>query len=98
MKFLLRASHLKNKRYDGIFLGSNPTEKSIVVPFGSPVHQNYLFHKDEKRRERYLKRHAVNEDWNNPFTAGALSRWILWGPTTDINKNIELFKSKFNLK
>jgi hypothetical protein len=48
MKFLIRASHLKNKRYDGIFLGSNPTEKSIVVPFGSPVHQNYLFHKENK--------------------------------------------------
>jgi len=42
-------------------------------------------------------RHRANEDWNKPDTAGALSRWILWGDSTSIQKNIADFKKRFSL-
>ena len=29
------------------------------------------------------------------MTAGALSRWILWGDSKNINTNIKMFKKKF---
>jgi hypothetical protein len=54
-------------------------------------------HHDKKRRENYIKRHEKNEDWNNPMTAGALSRFLLWGPSTNLHTNIHLFKKRFGL-
>jgi hypothetical protein len=67
------------------------------VHFGAKGSETYLDHKDETKRENYLKRHKANEDWNKPTTAGSLSRWILWGPFTSLSKNIEYFKKKFKL-
>ena len=29
-----------------------------------------------------IARHAPREDWDNPMTAGALSRWVLWNKET----------------
>ena len=29
-------------------------------------------------KNRYIQRHKKNENWNNPETAGYLSRFILW--------------------
>jgi hypothetical protein len=44
---------------------------------------DYTKHKDVTRRARYLKRHSgMGEDWKDPTTAGALSRWILWNKPT----------------
>ena len=63
---------------------------------GVPM-DDYTTTKDKEQRERYLKRHRANESWNNPRSAGALSRWILWGESTSIQKNIVDFKKRFNL-
>jgi hypothetical protein len=52
---------------------------------------------DKVKRDAYLKRHMKNENWNDPYTAGALSRWILWGDTTNINNNIKYFNNRFNV-
>ena len=58
---------------------------------------DFTKNKDPKRKERYLKRHMKNEDWNNPLTAGALSRWILWNKPT-LKASIEDFENRFKLK
>jgi len=68
-----------------------------TVHFGQKGSSTYLDHKDKDKREAYIARHKVNEDWNDPTTAGALSRFILWGPFTTISKNIEYYKKKFKL-
>jgi hypothetical protein len=68
-----------------------------TVHFGLKGSQTYLDHKDKDKREAYLARHKANENWNDPDTAGALSRWILWGPYTSLSKNINYFKNKFKL-
>ena len=78
------------KRYIAIF------DNGKKVHFGSEG-QAYIDHMDKAKREAYLKRHAKNENWNDPYTAGALSRWILWGESTNINKNISDFKKRFGL-
>ena len=49
-----------------------------TVHFGAHGMSDYTLHKDTARRSRYDRRHKVNENWNDPFTAGALSKWILW--------------------
>ena len=67
------------------------------VHFGAKGMSDYSKHKDSARRARYLKRHSARENWNNPMSAGSLSKFILWGESTSIPKNIASFKRKFKL-
>lgn len=68
-----------------------------VVHFGQKGSSTYVDHKDEIKRKNYLQRHKANENWNDFTSAGALSRWLLWGPYTTLTKNISAFKNKFKL-
>jgi len=67
-----------------------------LVHFGQKGSSTYLDHKDEKKKDAYIARHKVNENFNDPKTAGALSRWILWNKKT-LTASIADFKKKFNL-
>ena len=58
---------------------------------------NYTKHKDKKRKTRYLTRHKKRENWSNYMSAGALSRYILWGEPT-LRASIQKYKKRFNLK
>jgi len=50
----------------------------------------------KQKKDAYIARHKVNENWNDPTTAGALSRWVLWNlPTKEAS--IADFKKRFNL-
>ena len=50
---------------------------------------DYTQHRDPVRKQRYLARHAPREDWNNPMSAGALSRWVLWNKETLDNSIVD---------
>ena len=93
---LLRVVRSENpeKKYDAVFENNGRTK---TISFGARGMSDYLHHKDESRREAYLRRHAANEDWTVPDTAGSLSRWLLWGPTTSLEKNLMLFRRRFNV-
>lgn len=75
----------------------NDTGRKKTVHFGAKGMDDYTISKSKEQRERYLKRHSNNENWNDPMTAGALSRWILWGDSTSRATNISSYKRKFNL-
>jgi len=96
MHLEIRSSSKPNKKYDAIFTRKDKTTK--IIPFGDKKYQDYTEHKNKKRRDLYLLRHRKNENWNNPETAGALSRYILWGDYTDIQKNIKAFKTRFGFQ
>jgi hypothetical protein len=32
----------------------------------------------EQKKDAYIARHRVNEDWSDKFSAGFLSRFVLW--------------------
>ncbi len=78
-----------NKKYKAIFSNNK------VVHFGSKFGSTYLDHKDIYKRFNYLKRHEVNEDWMDPYSAGALSAYLLWGNNTNLSKNIYDFNKVF---
>ena len=82
-------SSRKGKRFVAVF--SNGKK----IHFGLKGGSTYVDNHDKKKRQNYIARHQVREDFNNPYTAGSLSRWILWGEHTDINKNIVDFKNRF---
>jgi hypothetical protein len=90
----VRRSHKKEKKWDAVF-EKNGREK--VVPFGQKGYSDYTKHKDKTRKQRYLKRHAgMGENWTQPDTPGALSKWILWNKPT-FKASLADFKKRFNL-
>jgi len=85
-------SNRKDKRFVAVF------GDGVKIHFGLKNGNTYIDHGDMKKRDAYLARHSKNnEDWDNPRTAGSLSRWILWGQHKNINSNISFFKKKFGV-
>lgn len=90
----IKPSTNKNKKLKATFLINGDTIKNIH--FGDKRYDDFTTHKDEKRKELYIKRHKSREDWNNPLSAGTLSRYLLWEDKILLTA-IEKFKKKFNL-
>ena len=91
MKVIIKASTNPKKKLMAVF--ENPKK---TIHFGSAGMSDYPQNKDDDRKKRYLDRHRKNEDWSNPRTAGALSRWILWNLPTR-RASIADFKRRFSL-
>ena len=93
MKLLsVTPSHKPEKKLDAKF--ETDTGRTKVVSFGSKGMDDYTKTHDTDQRARYLKRHSANEDWGKKDSPGALSRWILWGESTSLMKNIQNYKAK----
>jgi len=69
----------------------------VTTHFGSAGSQTYIDHGDKAKRDAYLKRHKEREDWNDPYSAGALARWLLWGDSEDLETNHQTFMKKFKV-
>lgn len=76
--------------------------KTIIVQFGAHGYNDYIYYSKhdkanaEMKKKAYIARHQVIENFNDPLTAGALSRWILWNKPT-LESSIQDFKKRFNL-
>ena len=81
---------MRDKKYKALFTNGK------VVHFGARGYEDYTIHKNDERKQLYLIRHKKNENWNNPFTPGALSKWILWNKKT-LRDSIADYKKRFNL-
>ena len=92
MKFIsLEKSNKPNKKLVIKF-----SEPDLTIHFGSKYSSTYLDHHDKVKRSNYLKRHKVNENWDQ-VNAGSLSAYILWGPSTDLYENLFNYLDKFNI-
>ena len=83
-----------SKKYMAVFTLDN--DRTRTVHFGSAGASDYTQHRDPVRKQRYLARHAPREDWNNPMTTGALSRWILWNKQT-LHSSVHDYALRFDL-
>ena len=94
---LMKIIPSKNKKfkYTAYFKLDNGKEKK--TNFGASGYSDYLQNKDKARRDRYRKRHEKDLKTNDPTRAGYLSYYILWGDTTSLGGNINIYKRKFNL-
>ena len=81
-------SPLKSKKLRAVFKDGDYTD------FGASGYSDFPTHKDPIRKERYLKRHASREDWNDPKSAGTLSRYILWN-LPSLKASIADYKKRF---
>ena len=91
----IKKSNLRDKKMMAIFYDIN-NNKIKTVHFGANGYSDYTIHKDPERKKRYIERHERNEDWNNPMSAGALSRYILWNKPTK-TESIKDYKNKFGI-
>lgn len=82
---------------------SKPDKKWMVkndnktIHFGASGMSDFTKHKDEERKNRYIARHKVNQDWNNPKTAGFWAKNILWNKPT-LEQSIKDTERRFNIK
>lgn len=91
MKFKLESATDKVHKYIGVF------DDTKRVPFGQFGASDYTLHKNRLRKELYLARHRSRENWADPQTAGALSRWILWNRPS-LQESVKDFKRRFSLE
>ena len=91
----VRPSRNPQKKWDAVF---EKEGREKVVSFGAKGMSDYTKHKDKTRRARYLQRHSgMGEHWTQPDTPGALSRWILWGPSTSFRKSVKAYRKRFRV-
>jgi len=99
-KFLKLKKSTGKHKYEAIFLNTeNNREKT--VKFGAAGYNDYTIYnkittKEEadKYKEKYIKRHDKREDFENPITAGSLSRYILWNKPT-IEDSLKDYLNRF---
>lgn len=72
-------------------------KKIKSTSFGAYGMSDYTIHNDSKRKALYIGRHKKRENWNDMYSAGALSRWILWNKTT-LKGSLDSYLKKFKLK
>jgi len=99
-------SPLKSKKYRAIFYHDGTPFHH--ADFGGKGYRDFTLINDPKSeyylpdekdrldvRRRYIKRHSkMDEDFDDPFTAGSLSRWVLWERPT-LRESWEFYKDKF---
>jgi len=95
-KVVIKKSTNPKKKLMAVF-SSKDSSRTKTTHFGAAGMSDFPTHKDEERKQRYLTRHRKRENWSDPTSAGALSRWILWNKKTR-QSSISDFKSRFNLK
>ena len=94
IEILIQPSKKADKKFDAIIDGKK------TVSFGSSQHSGFTKQKDPERKQRYLDRHKARENWNDPTTAGALSKHVLWNKTTiaqsvkDMDKRFKDYRIK----
>ena len=95
IKVVVKKSTKPEKKLMAVFTLDNGRTKT--THFGQAGAPDYTKTKDKAQRSRYLARHRRNENWNDPVSAGALSRWILWSETSR-SLALSKYKKRFNLK
>ena len=97
MEVIITRSKKKDKTFDAIVDGKK------TISFGSAGMSDMTQHKDPEGKQRYIKRHKKNENWNDAKTAGFYAKHVLWNKTSlqafvvDINKKFPKLKVKLKL-
>jgi hypothetical protein len=90
----IRKSRRQGKKYVARF--KYPSGKAKKTHFGGKGYEDFTLHKDKNRKKLYLNRHKKNENWNDPTTAGSLSRYILWNKPS-LEQSFSDYKKRFNI-
>jgi hypothetical protein len=72
------------------------TKSEKKIYFGAAGYSDFTKHKDEARKQRYIKRHEKNEDWSKSGidTAGFWS-YFYYGTNQALKKVMKILKNDF---
>lgn len=75
---------------------------TIITPEGKTIHfgstgSDYTIHKDPKRKNSYIQRHAPREDWSDLSSAGAWARALLWNQPS-LEASIKDTEKRFGIR
>jgi len=96
MEVSIKPSNLKDKKYTAVYYDNDKKVKTIH--FGAKGMNDYTLTGDKKARDSYRARHKAIYNKAQPMSASHLSYLILWGDSTDINKNIASYKKKYGFQ
>jgi len=82
------------KKYRAIFDNGRHTDFGASGYFDFIQYSKQSKELAEKHKQAYLTRHHVNENFNDPYSAGSLSRWILWN-LPSLSDSIIDYKRRF---
>lgn len=94
----IKKSPKKDKKYVASFCKDGRVKQTH---FGMKGYQNYGGvgkdrHLSKERKKRYIQRHKSRENWSDPTSAGALSRYVLWDKPS-FREGVVSFKRRFKL-
>lgn len=92
----IKKSPKKEKRFM-VFIEDEFKNKKKTIHFGSKNGNTYLEHKDDKIKKNWEARHKVREDWNDYFSAGFWSKWVLWNKKT-LEDSLEDLEKRFKIE
>ena len=79
-------------------------DKIITRKFGAWNYKDYTLYSRELtkkeadiKKENYIKRHSVNETFNDPIAKSTLSMYLLWNKKT-LLASLKDYIKKFNIK
>lgn len=98
----IEPSTSKGKKFSARFVYVDPAggDRQKTVHFGAEGASDFTKHKDEDRKQRYIKRHEKREAklWeDSPMTPATLSRFILWNKPT-LKSSFADYKRRFKIK
>lgn len=100
MRVEIKLSDRHDKRYVAVFYDKD--KKVATTHFGyadgkGNYGSTYIDHVDTGKKEAWIARHKVNGTFDDPQSASALARWILWNKKT-LRESISDYKRRFKLR
>lgn len=80
-------------KYKAVFTNG----RTKTTKFGAAGMDDYTKTGDKVQRDRYIERHQKDLETGDPTRAGFLSRYLLWGESTSMVKNLQAYRRRFNL-
>lgn len=90
MEVVLEPSDRKDKKWKVV------VNNQKTIHFGAKGMEDYTMHHEAYRQRNYITRHEKREDWENIFTAGFWSRWLLWNKPTLYDSIVDI-ENKFDV-
>ena len=92
--YLISPSTNASKKFDVMQLN----KKKKITSFGAKGYSDYTkpTENNEQKKLNYIKRHSVNENWNDLTKAGTWSRFLLWNKPT-LHASAKDMKKRFNI-
>jgi len=96
---VLTKSQKPEKRFK-VIVEDDFKNKKKTIHFGSGKPKGkgaYIDHNDDKIKDAWIARHKVRENWEDYFTAGFWSKWVLWNKKT-LKESLEDLEKRFKIE